>query len=62
MTSIAALTKEPGSPRRCNGCGICEKNCPQFIEIRKMLKKTGRRFEPLPIRAVMSLARKIMVK
>jgi hypothetical protein len=62
MTSIAALTKEPGSPRRCNGCGVCEKQCPQFIEIRKALKKTGRRFEPLPIRMIMSLARKIMVK
>jgi len=62
MTSIAALTKNPGSPRRCNDCGKCETNCPQFIPVRKMLKKVGRRFEPLPVRAVMALARKIMVK
>jgi hypothetical protein len=62
MTSAAVLTKEPGSARRCNNCGKCEINCPQFIEIRKTLKKTSRRFEPLPVRMIMAIARKIMVK
>ena len=62
FTSTAILSKNPGRPHICNGCGKCEKACPQFISIRKELKKVGRRFEPLPMRLLVSLVRRIMIK
>ena len=60
ITSTAAATKSPKSPRICNQCGKCEKICPQKLPIRKELKKVARRFEPLPIRLVIALIRRIM--
>jgi len=62
MTSIAVLTKNPGSPRVCNRCGKCEKACPQFIPIRKELKRVSRRFEPLPVRLAVAVARRIIAR
>ncbi|MCL2188070.1 MAG: aldo/keto reductase [Defluviitaleaceae bacterium] len=60
LTSTAALRKENTSPRKCNDCGKCEKHCPQYIPIRKSLKKVARKFEPLPMRWVLALVRKVM--
>jgi len=60
LTSTAAITKNPTSPHLCNDCGKCEKACPQHIEIRTTLKKVSRRFEPLPLRAVLAMVRKVM--
>jgi predicted aldo/keto reductase-like oxidoreductase len=60
MTSIAVLAKNPDSPRLCNDCGKCEKACPQNLPIRRDLKKVVRRFEPLPLRPVLALVRRIM--
>jgi len=60
--SSGVLSKNPGYARGCNGCGKCEKLCPQHIPIRKSLKKTAGRFEPWPIRLVVALARRIMVR
>jgi hypothetical protein len=62
MTSIAAMTKKPSSPRLCSGCGKCEKVCPQYIKIREALKKTSGRFESLPLRSLMALIRRILAK
>jgi len=62
FTSTAILSKNPDRPHICNGCGKCEKACPQFIPIRKELKKAARRFEPLPMRLLVSLVRRIMIK
>jgi hypothetical protein len=62
MTSTAAIRKTPTSPHICNACGKCEKQCPQYIPIRKMLKKVGRRCEPLPLRWILALIRKIMAR
>jgi len=59
-TSTAIITKKPNSPRLCNGCGKCEKDCPQKIPIRQELKKVARRFEPLPIRMMLALVRRII--
>ena len=60
ITSTAAITKNPHSPRLCDGCGKCEKICPQGISIRNELKKVTRRFEPLPMRVGFALIRHIM--
>ena len=62
MTSTAAITKHFTSPRVCNQCGVCEKHCPQHIPIRDALKKVAGRFEPLPIRLLVALARRIIAR
>jgi len=59
-TSTAVVTKNPSSPRKCNQCGKCEKICPQNIPIIKSLKTVASKMEPLPIRAVFALIRKVM--
>jgi len=59
-TSTAIITKKPNSPRLCNNCGKCEKICPQNIPIRKELKKVARRFEPLPLRPIFALIRRVI--
>ena len=58
-TNTAAGMK---SKRLCNDCGKCEKICPQFIPIRKTLDKVVRRFEPLPLRLVLAIARRIVAR
>jgi len=60
ITSTAAVTKNPKSPRFCNQCGKCENICPQKLQIRKNLKKSARRFEHLPIRLLFAIARRFM--
>ena len=62
LTSIAAITKNPSSPRGCDGCGKCEKLCPQGIPIRALLKKTAGRLESLPLRGVLGLIKRIMLR
>ena len=57
VTNTAAGAK---SKRLCNDCGKCEKICPQFLPIRDNLKKVAKRFEPLPLRWVYALARRIL--
>jgi len=60
MTTIAVLSSAPGSPRKCNDCGKCEKICPQNIPVRKFLKKTAKRFELLPIRLAFKVIKKLL--
>jgi len=62
MTSTAAITKNPNSPRLCNECGKCEKHCPQYLPIRRWLRKTSGRLEPLPLRLIMTLVRRVMTR
>jgi len=59
-TTTAIISKKPNSPRNCNGCGKCEKICPQSIPIREALKKVGKRFESAPLRAVFGIVRKVL--
>jgi len=62
VTSTAGVTNNPKSPRLCNQCGKCEKQCPQKLPIRKDLKKVAGRFEPLPIRMAIALLRWILIR
>ena len=41
-------------------CGKCEKICPQHISIRKELKRVSKKFEPLPVRMLMSIVRWVL--
>jgi len=62
FNSTAALTKQPVSPRQCNSCGKCERQCPQNIAIAKTLKKTAGRLEPLPLQLGLAVARKFLTR
>lgn len=37
--------KDRGKPSDCIGCGLCEKACPQFIGIRRLLKEIAKSYE-----------------
>ena len=54
------LQGKPGFASQCVGCGKCEMHCPQHIQIRDMLKKADRALRPLPYRAGMKIARKVL--
>ena len=54
------LQKKPGFASQCVGCGKCEQHCPQHISIREMLKKADRELMPLPYKAGIMIARKVM--
>ncbi len=55
-----ALRFPPAFAHQCNGCGRCEKHCPQHLPIRRNLKKAGRALTPLPVRPVLWAARKYL--
>ena len=59
-TSIAVMAEKTFSAHNCNGCGVCEKQCPQGIPVRKALKQTVRRLEPFPLRLLLKLVRRVM--
>ena len=54
-----ALQKEPGFASKCIGCGNCEDQCLQNIEIRKERKKADRHLRPLYFKAALSVVRAI---
>ncbi|MCL2531266.1 MAG: aldo/keto reductase [Oscillospiraceae bacterium] len=62
VNSTAALSKHPVGPYQCNGCGKCERQCPQNIAIAKALKKTAGRLEPLPLRLGLAATRKFLTR
>lgn len=56
------LRKEPGFASQCVGCGLCEKHCPQQINIREKLKEADRNLRPLPYRIGIHAARNIILR
>jgi predicted aldo/keto reductase-like oxidoreductase len=58
FTSTALMSKKPYSPRLCIECGKCESHCPQHLPIRRALKQVSGRMESLPIRFILSIARR----
>ena len=57
-----ALTREPAFASQCVQCGRCEKHCPQGIPIREKLKEADKALRPLPIRFVLNLTRRFMLR
>ena len=56
------MRKEPGFVSQCAGCGLCEQHCPQHLSVREKLKEADRELRPLPYKAGISIARKIILK
>lgn len=59
VMGLNTKTKLAG-PGNCTQCGACTRNCPQNIDIPEELKKVGKRMEPLPVKAVLAIAKKVM--
>ena len=56
-----AVKVEPGFASRCVGCGKCEQHCPQHIPIREKIREADQNLRPFPFKAVMGIARKVMI-
>lgn len=56
------LRKKSAFASQCVGCGLCEKHCPQHIQIREKLKEADRGLRPLPYRLGIQIARKIILR
>ena len=56
------LTKTPAFASQCVGCGKCEQHCPQGLPIREKLKEADRALRPLPVKAILAVARKFMLR
>ncbi len=55
------MRKEPGFASQCMQCGKCEQHCPQHLPIREKLKEADKALRPLPYKAGISVARKILL-
>ncbi|MCL2060337.1 MAG: aldo/keto reductase [Oscillospiraceae bacterium] len=58
--SQTSFKSKPQMASLCNGCGICEKKCPQKIEIRKELQNTVKAFEKFYFKPAMFFVRRMM--
>ena len=60
VNATMGLGTSRSSPSNCTKCGICTKKCPQGIDIPTHLKDAQNRLEPLPIRLVLKLVKRII--
>ena len=56
------LRKENALATACQGCGACERHCPQHIEIRRMLGEAREALMPWPYQAGLAVARRFALK
>ena len=56
------LRAKPAFSSLCAACGRCEKHCPQHIGIIAALRQADRALRPLPYRAAMAVARKVILR
>ena len=57
-----ALRKNPSFATQCINCGKCESHCPQHLPIRELLKTADKKIRPWPVKFIIYLARKVMLK
>ena len=57
-----ALTAEPSFVSQCIKCGKCEQHCPQALPIREKLQEAERALLPWPLRPLIKLTRKFMLR
>jgi predicted aldo/keto reductase-like oxidoreductase len=62
LTAVGILGDRPAYASQCVGCGVCEKKCPQGIEIRKELKKAKHRLEKPLIKTAAKVIKKFLNK
>ncbi len=56
----AVMSDKPSKASQCTGCGLCEKHCPQHIEIRKELKNVSKELEGIFDKPIEWVAKKVM--
>ena len=59
IQSGGLLTANHTDASKCTSCGVCEKKCPQNIQITKELKKVNRRMAAFIIKPILSVVRKL---
>jgi len=62
FAQVMGLRKDPGFANQCIGCGKCEQHCPQHLPIREKLAEADKALRPLPMKAGINFARKILIK
>ena len=57
-----ALTAQPSFVSQCIKCGKCEQHCPQGLPIREKLQEAEKALLPPPMKGVMKLMRRFMLR
>jgi predicted aldo/keto reductase-like oxidoreductase len=60
LQTLGVLSRQPAFASLCEGCGKCERHCPQGIPIRRELKTVKKEMEGLGFRPLVSLARRFL--